>query len=74
MVNQSWSINQDCLEYNQILYGWDFRFNIPIHCGLLSSALFLDFRFPTDLKAKEDWLMWLFFFKKMFMQFLLMKY
>lgn len=50
------------LEYfnlKNILYGWDKEFTIPIHCGLFSSFYFLDFRFDEDLKAKEDWIMWL---------------
>ncbi|MBS7255477.1 glycosyltransferase family 2 protein [Flavobacterium branchiicola] len=57
-------LNQDILQYNEILFGWDFKFNIPIHCGFFSSALFRDFHFPIDLKAKEDWLMWLVFFQR----------
>lgn len=57
-------LNQDVLTYNEILYGWDFKFNIPVHSGFFSSSLFNDFRFPENLKAKEDWVMWLTFFQK----------
>lgn len=57
-------LSQDLLSYNEILYGWDFKFNIPIHCGFFSISLFSDFRFPESLKAKEDWVMWLTFFQK----------
>lgn len=57
-------LSQDNLKYEEILYGWDFKFNIPIHSGFFSSSLFLDFRFPKDLGAKEDWFMWLVFFSK----------
>lgn len=57
-------LSQNNLLYNEILYGWDFEFNIPIHCALFSSSLFQNFRFPQDLKAKEDWIMWLTFFQK----------
>jgi glycosyltransferase involved in cell wall biosynthesis len=57
-------LNQDALTYNEILFGWDFKFNIPVHCGFFSRSLFNDFRFPENLKAKEDWVMWLTFFQK----------
>ncbi|RED19584.1 hypothetical protein BD847_3871 [Flavobacterium cutihirudinis] len=57
-------LSQKNLSYNEILYGWDFKFNIPIHCGLFSASLFQNFRFPEILKAKEDWIMWLTFFQK----------
>lgn len=57
-------LSQDLLSYSNILYGWDFKFNIPIHCGLFSASLLKDFRFPEELKAKEDWIMWLFIFQK----------
>lgn len=43
----------------EILYNWDIKFTIPIHCGLFPSFCFLSFRFDENLKAKEDWLMWL---------------
>ena len=43
----------------EILYNWDIKFTIPIHCGLFPSFYFLSFRFDENLKAKEDWLMWL---------------
>ncbi|MFB3389172.1 glycosyltransferase family 2 protein [Flavobacterium sp. LAR06] len=57
-------LSQDILMYDQILHGWDSKFSIPIHCGLFSSSLFDDFRFPENLRAKEDWIMWLTFFQK----------
>ncbi|MFH6999065.1 glycosyltransferase family 2 protein [Flavobacterium sp. FlaQc-57] len=50
--------------FENILYDWDSVFTIPIHCGLFKSIFFDDFRFPENLKAKEDWIMWLSFFKK----------
>lgn len=50
--------------FENILYNWDSVFTIPIHCGLFKTIFFDDFRFPENLKAKEDWIMWLSFFKK----------
>lgn len=58
------NLSFELLNYKSILYNWDYEFSIPIHCGFLSTDLFQDFRFSTDLKAKEDWLMWLHMFKK----------
>ncbi|QZK89618.1 glycosyltransferase [Flavobacterium sp. CHNK8] len=53
----------DYFNYNSILLNWDHLFSIPIHCGLFQSVFFQDFRFPLDLVAKEDWIMWLSLFK-----------
>lgn len=57
-------LSQENLCFNEMLYGWGFRFNIPIHCGFFSASLFDDFRFIDGLKANEDWIMWLTFFQK----------
>lgn len=48
----------------RILFGWDYEFNIPIHCGFFKKEFFNNFKFPEDLKAKEDWIMWLTLFKQ----------
>ena len=56
-------LTEDLLTYNKVIFEWDNNFAIPIHCGLFSSDLFEDFRFPEDLKAKEDWVMWVKFFQ-----------
>ena len=48
----------ELFNFNSILYGWDDTFTIPIHCGFFDYSLFLNFRFPIDLRAKEDWVMW----------------
>lgn len=58
------NLSYDLLNYRSILFNWDYVFSIPIHCGLFSISLFKDFQFSTELKAKEDWLMWLHFFAK----------
>lgn len=41
-----------------ILLKWDLEFVIPIHCAIFSREL-LNGGFNEDLKAKEDWLMWI---------------
>lgn len=52
------------LNYESILYEWDISFSIPIHCGFFRRSLFQVFRFPIDLRAKEDWIMWISIFKE----------
>ena len=54
----------ELLNFRSVLLKWDTAFSIPIHCGLFESKLFKDFRFPEELKAKEDWIMWLSLFQK----------
>lgn len=49
----------DLINFENVLYSWDQGINIPIHCGLFQRNLFVSFRFPEELKAKEDWIMWL---------------
>ncbi|WP_051238699.1 glycosyltransferase family 2 protein [Gaetbulibacter saemankumensis] len=56
-------LEQSCFSFDSLLYGWEYEFTIPIHCGFFSSGLFKDFRFPEMLKAKEDWVMWLMLYK-----------
>jgi glycosyltransferase involved in cell wall biosynthesis len=50
--------------FKSTLLKWESVFSIPIHCGLFNTYLFKDFRFPEELKAKEDWIMWLCLFQK----------
>lgn len=52
--------------FKSTLLKWESVFSIPIHCGLFDTHLFEDFRFPEELKAKEDWIMWLCLFQKEF--------
>ncbi|PBJ13850.1 glycosyltransferase family 2 protein [Flavobacterium sp. ACN6] len=49
--------------FEKVLYDWDFEFNIPIHCGFFHKSNFENFRFQSELGAKEDWIMWLKIFK-----------
>lgn len=51
-------LNQEKFTFHNILYQWDISFTIPIHCGFFEKYFFDDFRFPEDLFAKEDWVMW----------------
>lgn len=55
-------LNQGQLNFKTILMEWDKSFTIPIHCGFFKRNLFHEFRFPEHIKAKEDWLMWVYIF------------
>jgi glycosyltransferase involved in cell wall biosynthesis len=58
------TIKNEYLNLKSLLYKWDIEFTIPIHCALFSSNLFRNLRFSEELKAKEDWLMWISVFSK----------
>lgn len=58
------TLSPELFNFRAVLLKWESVFSIPIHCGLFDIELFKDFRFPEELKAKEDWVMWLFLFQK----------
>lgn len=43
---------------SDFLFRWERGLSIPIHCALFKKSLWSDNPFNTELKAKEDWLMW----------------
>lgn len=53
----------ELFNFEKVLYDWDNIITIPIHCGLFSSDLYLEFKFPENIKAKEDWIMWVSLFR-----------
>lgn len=55
----TFSLSGQEFDFYNILTGWDDGFAIPIHCGLFKRSLFNTIRFNEQLKAKEDWVMWL---------------
>lgn len=58
------NLNSQAFNFESLLYKWEELFTIPIHCGFFDSSLFKSFRFPENLKAKEDWVMWVSIFDK----------
>lgn len=50
--------NDSLFNFETVLYKWDEYLAIPIHCGFFEASLFEKFRFPENIKAKEDWIMW----------------
>lgn len=57
-------LHQGLFTFENLVYKWNQTFSIPIHCGFFSSALFKDIRFPEDLTAQEDWIVWVSIFKQ----------
>lgn len=51
-------------DFENLLYKWNDTFSIPIHCGLFKASLFEDLRFPENLTAQEDWVVWVKIFKQ----------
>lgn len=47
-----------------LILQWDVDFNIPIHCPIFKKESIGNIRFNEQLKAKEDWLFWIEFFKQ----------
>lgn len=58
-IRPSFKLKHENFNFSSILTAWDQEFVFPPHCGLFKSSLFTDLRFNQQLKAREDWLMWL---------------
>jgi glycosyltransferase involved in cell wall biosynthesis len=58
------NLNQNLFTYESLLYQWNDTFSIPIHCGFFESSLFETIRFPENLTAQEDWIVWVIIFKQ----------
>lgn len=57
------SLNNQLLNFESLLYFWNATFSIPIHCGLFEASLFESIRFPEDMTAQEDWVVWVSIYK-----------
>jgi glycosyltransferase involved in cell wall biosynthesis len=56
-------LEEQTFSFDTILLFWDVKFSIPIHCGLFSAKIINEIRFNEKLKAKEDWMFWIDFFR-----------
>lgn len=52
------------INLKNLILQWDVDFNIPVHCALFKRTNVGEIRFNEKLKAKEDWLFWIEFFKQ----------
>lgn len=57
-------LKEDLFKYEQILLEWDILFSIPIHCGLFKKEILNGFNFDEEVMAGEDWIFWLFLYRK----------
>ena len=57
------NLDKNLFTYEGLLYQWNDTFSIPIHCGFFESSLFENIRFPENLTAQEDWIVWVKIFK-----------
>lgn len=57
------TLKEELFDFQNILYKWNETFSIPIHCGLFDASLFQEVRFPENLTAQEDWIVWIKIFK-----------
>jgi glycosyltransferase involved in cell wall biosynthesis len=57
-------LNAQLFTLENALFKWNESFSIPIHCGLFYSSLFSTLRFPENLAAQEDWIVWVSIFKR----------
>lgn len=45
------------------LFQWNVSFSLQMQCGFFDAALFQTIRFPENLSAQEDWVVWVSLFK-----------
>lgn len=57
-------LNAELFTFENLLYNWNETFSIPIHCGFFKASIFENIRFPENLTAQEDWIVWVKIFKQ----------
>jgi glycosyltransferase involved in cell wall biosynthesis len=62
-LNPYCNLNSGLLNFESLLYSWNATFTIPIHCGFFKASLFKNIRFPENMTAHEDWIVWVSIFK-----------
>ena len=58
------SLSKELFNVEETLYNWGSKFSIPIHCLIIKIGIIKDFKFPEELKAREDWFLWLYIFSR----------
>lgn len=56
-------LNAQLFTFENMLYQWNESFSIQVQCGFFHSSLFEIIRFPENLAAQEDWIVWVRIFK-----------
>jgi glycosyltransferase involved in cell wall biosynthesis len=57
------NLNPQLFNFESLLYQWNDEFSIQMQCGFFHSSLFKTIRFPENLTAQEDWIVWVNLFK-----------
>ncbi|AZQ43868.1 glycosyltransferase family 2 protein [Nonlabens ponticola] len=57
------NLKKEYFNFESVLFGWNYDFSIPIHCGLFRKEVFEKLRFSVELSAQEDWLLWVKIFR-----------
>ena len=63
ITNPYCKLHKEIFNFESLLYKWNESFSIPIHCGFFKTSLFENIRFPENLSAQEDWIVWVKIFK-----------
>lgn len=57
------TLENNFLNLEGFLYQWNVLFSLQIQCGFFYTASFQNIRFPENLSAQEDWVVWVSLFK-----------
>lgn len=61
LIENNINFSSEVLNYENLLVKWNLDFVLPIHCPIFKKTSSL---FDENLKANEDWVFWLDYFKK----------
>jgi glycosyltransferase involved in cell wall biosynthesis len=56
-------LKNEYFSVDSFLTQWNILFSIQMQCGFFNTALFDQIRFPENLSAQEDWVVWVLLFK-----------
>ncbi|MFC5684454.1 glycosyltransferase family 2 protein [Flavobacterium sp. MAHUQ-51] len=62
-IKPYYNLSDITFNYDTVIDKWDVDFAIPIHCAIFKASSIITLKFNENLKAKEDWLFWIQFFK-----------
>lgn len=51
-------LDKDLFTLNNFLFQWNKTFSIQVQCGFFEITLFETIKFPENLSAQEDWVVW----------------
>lgn len=51
-------LHKELFTLEDFLFQWNITFSLQIQCGFFEASLFKDIKFPENLSAQEDWIVW----------------